>query len=210
MKINCYSSYQMASNSYLVYDEESKQGFLVDAGCPAEKLIEEIDRLGISVQAVLFTHGHFDHIVGASGLQKRGYPLYIGEKDAPMLSSDKASMGAYFGFSTESAKADVLLKGGEELWLDDAHEACENDGINARRLQELDAAVLPRALQLRLPRCAVEVTARYAVPLRAVEDLRVGHVRQDKSYVRIERSSLYRVHDRLHVRARAGPENSKM
>ncbi|MBQ2712801.1 MAG: MBL fold metallo-hydrolase [Clostridia bacterium] len=115
MKINCYSSYQMASNSYLVYDEESKQGFLVDAGCPAEKLIEEIDRLGISVQAVLFTHGHFDHIVGASGLQKRGYPLYIGEKDAPMLSSDKASMGAYFGFSTESAKADVLLKGGEEL-----------------------------------------------------------------------------------------------
>ena len=105
---------------------------------------------------------------------------------------------------------DAVRERGEELRLHDAHEPREDDGVDSGLLQQLDAAVFRGALELRLPRRAVEVLARDAVALRAVEYLRVLNVRKDKLYLRVEGSGPDRVHYRLHVRARAGPENSEM
>ena len=105
---------------------------------------------------------------------------------------------------------DAVRERGEQLGLDDAHEAREHDSVDASALQELDAAVFRRAFQLRLPRRAVEVLAGNAVLLRTVEDLRVRDVREDEAYVCIKRARFDRVDDGLHVRARAGPENSEM
>ena len=90
---------------------------------------------------------------------------------------------------------DAVRKRGEELGLDNAHEACENDSVYAGALQKLDAAVFRRALQLRLPRRAVEVLARDVMPLRAIEDLRVRDVCEDKLDVCVERTRFDRVND---------------
>ena len=96
----------------------------------------------------------------------------------------------------------------EELGLHNAHEAREDDRVDARVLQKLDALVLRDALKLRLPRCAVKVLARDIVLLRPVEDLRVRKVRENQLDLRVERPRLDRIHNRLHVRARAGTKDS--
>ena len=94
--------------------------------------------------------------------------------------------------------------------LYDSHEACKDDCIDPRLLEDLYATLFRRSLKLRLPRRAVEVARIYAALPRPFEDKRVGDVGKDDSYLRVERPRIYRLHYRLHVGSRSGSENSQM
>ena len=60
----------VGTNCYIVRNEESEECFLVDpAACPPE-LPGHIRREGLTVKAVLLTHGQFDHIMGLDGFLK--------------------------------------------------------------------------------------------------------------------------------------------
>ena len=53
------------NNTYLAIDEDSKKCFIVDPSTPSEKVAEYIESNDLTLEAVLITHGHFDHIGGA-------------------------------------------------------------------------------------------------------------------------------------------------
>ena len=61
-------SYQ--TNCYLVYNEESKEGFVVDC-IYAPFMISEAQKAGVKIKALLITHGHYDHIMGAAELKEK-------------------------------------------------------------------------------------------------------------------------------------------
>lgn len=103
-------------NTYLVFDNGSG-AFVVDPGGDAQKIRQAAAERGRKIQAVLLTHGHFDHIGALQELQRDGAKVYVHTADAPMLLDDEASLGAQFGYSTEPCRADHLLSGGEELSL---------------------------------------------------------------------------------------------
>jgi hydroxyacylglutathione hydrolase len=50
------------SNSYLVGDREGGHGVLIDSGGPADPLLEAIERHGLTVDQLLLTHHHQDHV----------------------------------------------------------------------------------------------------------------------------------------------------
>ena len=50
------------SNAYLVADEPGGSGVLVDSGAPPEPLLEAIERQRLTVQHLLLTHHHHDHV----------------------------------------------------------------------------------------------------------------------------------------------------
>jgi hydroxyacylglutathione hydrolase len=50
------------SNSYLVADEPGGHGVLIDSGGPPEPLLEAIERHDLSVEQLLLTHHHHDHV----------------------------------------------------------------------------------------------------------------------------------------------------
>ena len=50
------------SNSYLVGDEPGGTGVLIDSGGPVEPLIEAIERHDLTVEHLLLTHHHHDHV----------------------------------------------------------------------------------------------------------------------------------------------------
>lgn len=50
-----------AENTYFYIDPESRQGFLIDPGAEPQKLYDIIERNNLDIQAILLTHGHFDH-----------------------------------------------------------------------------------------------------------------------------------------------------
>lgn len=62
MIINAVEVGMLATNCYIVMDENSKEAFIVDPGADGEELKEIIDNMGAKVKFILLTHGHFDHM----------------------------------------------------------------------------------------------------------------------------------------------------
>lgn len=51
----------MNTNSYLVYDKESKDSYIIDAPTKTQKFIDIIEEEELNLKYVLLTHAHFDH-----------------------------------------------------------------------------------------------------------------------------------------------------
>ena len=60
-----------ATNSYFYIDDETGHGFLIDPGAQADKLLKIIEREKFTIEKILLTHGHFDHIGAVDELQAR-------------------------------------------------------------------------------------------------------------------------------------------
>ncbi len=75
----------MQSNCYIVYDDETHDGVIVDAGGDTVPLLREIEKRGVQVRYILNTHGHFDHIAGNAYLASLGVPYAIHPADRELL-----------------------------------------------------------------------------------------------------------------------------
>lgn len=75
-----------AENTYFYIDPHSKSGFLIDPGAQAGLIYDVIMRNGWTIEKILLTHGHFDHMGAAELLrEKLVAPIYIYPEDAPYL-----------------------------------------------------------------------------------------------------------------------------
>ena len=61
-------SYQ--TNCYIVHEEHSKTCAVIDPGYNPERVLAQAEKLGLQVEAVLLTHGHFDHVGGVEAIVK--------------------------------------------------------------------------------------------------------------------------------------------
>lgn len=61
----------VGTNCYVVYNENTKECFVVDPAAPSAPLVEFIQTEGLQLQGILLTHGHFDHIMGIDTLRVR-------------------------------------------------------------------------------------------------------------------------------------------
>jgi glyoxylase-like metal-dependent hydrolase (beta-lactamase superfamily II) len=52
------------TNCYLLYDRTSREAALIDVAGPIEPLLTTIRSRELTVRYFLFTHGHFDHLIG--------------------------------------------------------------------------------------------------------------------------------------------------
>ena len=69
-------SYQ--TNCYIAWAEGAPSCIVIDPGYEPETVLAEVIRLGKSIDAILLTHGHFDHVGGVHFLAERAdCPIYI-------------------------------------------------------------------------------------------------------------------------------------
>lgn len=102
---------QYTSNSYLVADGEGGPGFFVDAGGPAEPLVEAAERLGVTPTHVLLTHHHRDHVCALKRLRERWPRLTA--LIHPLERQELAELaGAADGAEVESVEAGEVLRFG--------------------------------------------------------------------------------------------------
>lgn len=117
MKIEHYVVGVVGTNCYFIVNEQTKECLIIDPGDNADALAQKIEAGGYVPQAILLTHGHFDHIMGVEGLRGRyDLPVYVHEADAEMLERPDLNCGMMIGTSV-SVKADKILRDGDKLAL---------------------------------------------------------------------------------------------
>jgi hydroxyacylglutathione hydrolase len=105
-------------NAYLVRREGSDRAVLVDPGEEADRLLAEIADAGVTLEAILITHTHFDHVGAVAPVAAAtGAPVYCPEIEVGVL-ADIMRFVPYAGFGPyESYDADETVAGGERLSL---------------------------------------------------------------------------------------------
>ena len=72
-------------NSYLLTDDESGRGVLVDPGDEPSRIVRLVDEAGVTIEAIWLTHGHLDHIGAVQALRvKYGVPVLLHPADLPL------------------------------------------------------------------------------------------------------------------------------
>ncbi|MCK5615003.1 MBL fold metallo-hydrolase [Candidatus Pacearchaeota archaeon] len=61
----------MQNLSYIIFDEATKEGALIDPGFDAEKILKTIKDTGVKIKYILLTHTHIDHISDLIKMQNR-------------------------------------------------------------------------------------------------------------------------------------------
>src|SRR5207302_391261 len=95
-------------NSYVLWQEGGREAVVIDPGLEPDLILGYLADEGLTVRAVLNTHGHADHIAGNEALKSAfpAAPLIIGAGDAVMLGDPEANLSAPFGLPLSSPPAD--------------------------------------------------------------------------------------------------------
>lgn len=107
----------LATNCYLAVNEETGALVIVDPGAEASRVMDSIGRLQAKPEAILLTHGHFDHIGAAAVLREQyGIPVCAMEGEQEILEDAKKNLSGLYGRGY-TVKADRLFRDQETVAL---------------------------------------------------------------------------------------------
>ena len=73
------------TNCYIIYEENAKTCCVMDPGGEAKKVLEFMELRGLTLDAILLTHGHFDHVGAVKELHAAtGCKVYLCTEDLSM------------------------------------------------------------------------------------------------------------------------------
>lgn len=103
-------------NCYLVYDEDSRDALLIDAGSDAPRIMKTIKTLGLRITHIICTHGHFDHVGAVASIkEKTGAPVLIDREDLEIYAQAPAQ-AAFWEYEVDpQPQPDGFVGEGDEL-----------------------------------------------------------------------------------------------
>ena len=122
MEISVLRLGQIGTNCYIFHEKGGKKCGVIDPGDQGEELAAWLKDKGLEPEAVLLTHGHFDHILGIPGLRAAWpelpvycHPADMGEGDAARIFGQSFPTVRSFGNITPYREGDVVCAAGVEL-----------------------------------------------------------------------------------------------
>jgi hydroxyacylglutathione hydrolase len=107
----------LQENCFLVRADGGDRALLIDPGDEASRLQKAMDELGVSLDAILLTHTHFDHIGAVAPLARAtGAPVHCPRRELAILADPAAFFPPMFG-PVEGWEAEHALDGGDRLDL---------------------------------------------------------------------------------------------
>ena len=86
------------TNAYFYIDEKSNHGLLIDPAAEPEKLLKIIKDNRWTIEKMLITHGHFDHIGAVKKIHEElKIPYFIHQNGKQYLTNPNFNLSSYFG-----------------------------------------------------------------------------------------------------------------
>lgn len=116
LRVQVFLNGPFEENCYLVWEEGSKTGFLIDPGSSPDMLAAEVRKTGVQPVLILATHGHVDHVGVVEAMKKEFQaPFAMHPGDGDQLDALEDAY-AYYGLgSTKRPVIDRPLADGDEV-----------------------------------------------------------------------------------------------
>ncbi len=133
MKVKQFIGGELLANAYVVWEEESKNCYLIDTGYNGKKISDFVLKNGLNPKGILFTHHHYDHITdGPLVSELLGCDMYISENDFPKAAKAllrKQKQNAILRLKTFEASKDFA---GSKLIFSDVDKANKLEIISTK------------------------------------------------------------------------------
>lgn len=116
INIKTFVTKAMSTNCYVLSDTENQINAIIDPGERLPELEEYLENTPGTVEYILLTHGHFDHITFADYYRnKYNSKIVIYIDESKFTENNTINLSKFFGISIEAFKADILVSDGDEL-----------------------------------------------------------------------------------------------
>jgi hydroxyacylglutathione hydrolase len=117
MDVRMFTVGPVAENAYIFRRDGSDRALIVDPGDEADRLLRAIDELGLTLEGILLTHTHFDHVGAVAPVAAAtGAEVWVPAAEKFVLEDINSFVWPGFG-PFESYEAEHALEGGEKLSL---------------------------------------------------------------------------------------------
>ena len=114
MKINCIPLGHLEANCYVIECEETKKAAVIDPGGDPSEVITYLKEKGLTLEYIIDTHIHMDHIAGNDSLRDAtGAKLLMHPLEAEMLNGPRPYFPPAMGFPAKFKEPDRLVEDGD-------------------------------------------------------------------------------------------------
>ena len=118
IKVN--TDIDIITNSYIVSDENKKEGAIIDPGGEADKIIEMINTLDLKIKYIILTHCHIDHIGALKDLkEKTKATILMSRKGAEEINNPYMNLSTYFDKELMYIDIDARIDDGDLIHIGD-------------------------------------------------------------------------------------------
>lgn len=117
MNFRCFEGGPFQENTWLCWDEASRNAVVVDPGAASPRLLDFAREEGLEIVALLLTHAHLDHVDGIPAVRAAapGAPLYLHPADRPLYDAAPQQAAAFGLPSPELPSPDREIVPGQRL-----------------------------------------------------------------------------------------------
>lgn len=119
MKIKKFEVGPLLVNCYVVYNEKTKDAFIIDPGDEPDLVVDFIKEENLYIKYIICTHGHFDHIGAVKELKdETGAKIILHKEEIEIYKNSPEVARLFFGMEIESQpEPDQLIEDGETLLI---------------------------------------------------------------------------------------------
>lgn len=119
MKIEKILEPSFGENMYILVDEETKKCAVVDPGGAEDKILSYIKNNGLTLEYILLTHGHGDHIGAVKSIrEKTGAKVVAHTDEKELLNDNRKNLSCMMPHcGPQELDADIYVNDKEKLTL---------------------------------------------------------------------------------------------
>lgn len=118
IKVN--TDVDIITNSYIILDENKKEGAIIDPGGEADKIIEMISSLEVQIKYIIITHCHIDHIGALNQIKEyTKATVLMSRRGSEEINNPDMNLSRYFGKELTNINIDARIDDGDLIHVGD-------------------------------------------------------------------------------------------